>query len=159
MGDQNLFLGGVQTIVLDEMDTMLEQGFQRELRDIMYPLLYAASPKEVDKVPEKDSWGGTKTKKKSSNASGDATNLPLKDNAPQIVMTSATMTQSIQRLLGENPKTSKLAVNAKRLHGSQPGSAGNEKNSGSNAKLKFPPMKIVSTPGLHKAIPRLEQVF
>lgn len=157
--DGNLFLGSVQTIVLDEMDTMLEQGFQRELREIMYPLLYAASKKEVDSVPEKDSWGGTTpSKKKPSNASSDPTNLPLKENAPQIVMTSATMTQSIQRLLGENPKTSKLAVTAKRLHGSHPGGPGDD-SSGANAKLKFPPMKIVSTPGLHKAIPRLEQVF
>jgi superfamily II DNA/RNA helicase len=156
--DENLFLGGVQTVVLDEMDTMLEQGFQRELREIMYPLLYAASPKEVDSVP--DSWGGTKPgKAKPGKLSMDATNLPLKENAPKILMTSATMTQSIQRLLGENPKTSKLAVTAKRMHGSQPGSAGDEKNSGASAKLKFPPMKIVSTPGLHKAIPRLEQVF
>lgn len=158
--NENLFLGSVQTVVLDEMDTMLEQGFQRELREIMYPLLYAASPKQVDNVPEKDSWGGTKPAKKSpGKVSNDATNLPLKENAPRIVMTSATMTQSIQRLLGENPKTSKLAVTAKRLHGSQPGGAGDEKDSGANAKLKFPPMKIVSTPGLHKAIPRLEQVF
>ena len=90
--DGNLFLGSVQTVVLDEMDTMLEQGFQRELRDIMYPLLYAASPKEVDNTPEKDSWGGTKSKKNPTNASIDGTNLPLKENAPQILMTSATMT-------------------------------------------------------------------
>ena len=158
--DGNIFLGGVQTVVLDEMDTMLEQGFQRELRDILYPLLYAASPKEVDSVPEKDSWGGNKRAKNSpNNAASDATNLPLKENAPQILMTSATMTQSIQKLLGQNPKTSKLAVTAKRLHGSQPGDAGNEKGGGANAKLRFPPMKIISTPGLHKAIPRLEQVF
>lgn len=158
--DGNLFMGSVQTVVLDEMDTMLEQGFQRELRDIMYPLLYAASPKEVDSVPDNDSWGGTKpAKKNAGSASTDATNLPLKDNAPQILMTSATMTQSIQKLLGENPKTSKLAVTAKRLHGSQSGAGGDEKGAGANAKLKFPPMKIISTPGLHKAIPRLEQVF
>jgi len=154
--DGNLFLGSVETVVVDEMDTMLEQGFQRELRELMYPLLYAASPKEVDSVPEKDSWGGTTpAKKKNGKISGDVTKLPLKENAPQIVMTSATMTQSIQRLLGENPKTSKLAVTAKRLHGSQ----GDETDSGANVKLKFPPMKIISTPGLHKAIPRLEQVF
>jgi len=157
--DGNLFLGGVETVVLDEMDTMLEQGFQRELREIMYPLLYAASPKEVDSVPEKDSWGGTKpAKKQHGKISSDATNLPLKENAPQIVMTSATMTQSIQRLLGENPKTSKLSVTAKRLHGSQFGGPGDD-DSGAKAKIKFPPMRIVSTPGLHKAIPRLEQVF
>jgi superfamily II DNA/RNA helicase len=156
--DGNLFLGSVQTVVLDEMDTMLEQGFQRELRDILYPLLYAASPKEVDIAAEKDGWGGTKPKKKTTGGAltTDVTNLPLKQNAPQIVMTSATMTQSIQRLLGENPKTSKLAVTAKRLHGSHPGDAAEEKD---NAKLRFPPMKIVSTPGLHKAIPRLQQIF
>ncbi|VEU36591.1 unnamed protein product [Pseudo-nitzschia multistriata] len=160
--DGNLFLGSVQTVVVDEMDTMLEQGFQRELRDIMYPLLYAASPKEVDIAAEKDGWGGTRPVKKKAGKvvpNDNFSNLPLKENAPQIVMTSATMTQSIQRLLGENPKTSKLAVTAKRLHGSHPAANADEKDSGANAKLKFPPMKIVSTPGLHKAIPRLEQIF
>jgi len=60
----NLFLGAVQTIVLDEMDTMLEQGFQRELREIMYPLLYNAKSKEIDngdqQQKKKDGgWGGT----------------------------------------------------------------------------------------------------
>ncbi|OEU22041.1 P-loop containing nucleoside triphosphate hydrolase protein, partial [Fragilariopsis cylindrus CCMP1102] len=87
--DGNLFLGSVQTIIIDEMDTMLEQGFQRELREIMYPLL---------------------------------------------------------------------------LHGTN-GPSGNDKfdkqkqEQDRNQKLKFPPMKIISTPGLHKAVPRLEQVF
>ena len=173
--DGNIFLGSVQTIIIDEMDTMLEQGFQRELREIMYPLLYNASPKEVDNNGEKSKkkkedggWGeGTATNNKRTNSNkkiGSTTSLPLKENAPQIVMTSATMTQSIQRLLGENPKTSKLAITAKRLHGTN-GPSGNDKfdkqkqEQDRNQKLKFPPMKIISTPGLHKAVPRLEQVF
>ncbi|KAL3944542.1 MAG: hypothetical protein SGBAC_001362 [Bacillariaceae sp.] len=126
--DESVFLGGVQSIVLDEMDTMLEQGFQRELREILYPLLYTSKP-------DKDSKGP----------------LELKKTAPQIVMTSATMTQSIQKLIGDNPKTSKLAVTAKRLHG------GGEASQ--NPKLELPPMKTISAPGLHKAIPRLDQIF
>lgn len=126
--DESVFLGGVQSIVLDEMDTMLEQGFQRELREILYPLLYTRKPEKDSSVP-----------------------LEPKKNAPQIVMTSATMTQSIQRLIGDNPKTSKLSVTAKRLHG------GGETSQ--NPKLQLPPMKIISAPGLHKAIPRLEQIF
>ena len=135
--DGTVFLGSLNSIVLDEMDTMLEQGFQKELREILYPLLY----KETPVVPE--------------NSNGKDVNLPpMKETAPRIILTSATMTQTIQKLLGDNPKTSKLAVSAKKLHG------GNDPANSSYAnKLCLPPMRILSAPGLHKAVPRLEQVF
>jgi len=141
--NNNLFLGNLQSVVVDEMDTMLEQGFVRELREILYPLLYSASPKEIDEADKAP---------------------PVKESAPQIVMTSATMTQSIQKLLGDNPKTSKLSISAKRLHGSggtNPAAPGEQgiPAAGQSSKLKLPSMKILSAPGLHKAIPRLEQVF
>eukprot|EP00980_Cylindrotheca_fusiformis_P004168 scaffold909_cov135-Cylindrotheca_fusiformis.AAC.25 len=125
--DESVFLGSVETIVLDEMDTMLEQGFQNELRQILYPLLYAGKPDKDSTAPP-----------------------PLKENAPQIVLTSATMTQSIQKLLGDNPKTSKLNVAGKKLH------RGGEAQ---YSKLFLPQMKIIAAPGLHRAIPRLEQIF
>jgi superfamily II DNA/RNA helicase len=62
------------------------------------------------------------------------------------------MTQTIQKLLGDNPKTSKLHVSAKKLHGAS--DAGKAYN-----KLILPPMKIITAPGLHKSVPRLEQIF
>jgi superfamily II DNA/RNA helicase len=137
--DESIFLGSLQTIVLDEMDTMLEQGFQRELKEILYPLLYK---QEANKE--------TPTKKKTDND-----RLQLKEKHPRVVLTSATMTQSIQKLLGDNPKTSKLSVTAKKLHnGGQ-----QQEEQQAQAKLQLPPMKIISAPGLHKAIPRLSQVF
>ncbi|KAL3917213.1 MAG: hypothetical protein SGILL_004818 [Bacillariaceae sp.] len=139
--NNNLFLGNIKTVVLDEMDTMLEQGFARELREILYPLLYVGNPKDID-VAHDDPKATTE----------------VKDTAPQIVMTSATMTQSVQKLLGDNPKTSKLSITAKRLHkggNTDDGALGG----GQHSKLNLPSMKIVSAPGLHKAVPRLEQVF
>lgn len=133
--DGSVFLGSVQSIVVDEMDTMLEQGFQKELRQILYPLIF----KEVPEIPDEDN--------------GKPLPIPpLKENAPRIVLTSATMTQTIQKLLGDNPKTSKLTVTAKKLHGAS--GTGN-----AYSKLLLPPMKIISAPGLHKAVPRLEQIF
>jgi superfamily II DNA/RNA helicase len=135
--DGNVFLGGLDSIVLDEMDTMLEQGFQKELREILYPLLYTETPT----IPENN--GGKRIK------------LPaMKEGAPRVILTSATMTQTIQKLLGDNPKSSKLVMNAKKLHG------GNDPTTSSTSnKLLLPPMQIISAPGLHKAVPRLEQVF
>jgi len=132
--EEALFLGGLQTIVLDEMDTMLEQGFQRELRELLYPLLYSGTPKQDPLAPPPT----------------------LKEGAPRIVLTSATMTQSIQKLLGDNPKTSDLSLKAKRLHN---GASSSQGGAATAAKLILPPMKIITAPGLHKAIPRLEQVF
>ena len=41
--EQNVHIGSLQYIVLDEMDTMLEQGFSRELKEILYPVLYRKS--------------------------------------------------------------------------------------------------------------------
>jgi superfamily II DNA/RNA helicase len=134
--NNNIFLGNVRSVVLDEMDTMLEQGFARELRELLYPLLYSADPKEID----------------------DAEAMEMKDTAPQVVMTSATMTQSIQKLLGDNPKTSKLSISAKRLHTTGDGEEA-AADPRQHSKLKLPKMKIISAPGLHKAVPRLEQVF
>ena len=131
--EESVFLGSVNSIVLDEMDTMLEQGFQKELRAILYPLLYSGVAAEKDK--------------KGGNADASP-KLKLKETAPRVILTSATMTQTVQKLLGDNPKTSNLGVTAKRLHGDN-----------QYEKLQLPPMKIVSAPGLHKAIPRLEQVF
>lgn len=124
------------------------QGFQRELREILYPLLYAITPKEVDNY------------KIGSTSSG----VPLKETAPRIIMTSATMTQLVQKLLGDDPKRSKLAITAKKLHS---GSKADDVTTGSgkpsseqrSPMLKLPPMKIISAPGLHKAVPRLEQIF
>ncbi len=79
-------------------------------------------------------------------------------------MTSATMTQSVQKLLGDDPKKSKLSISAKRLYAGGKTSDGTPATGSSsseqqNSKLKLPPMKIISAPGLHKAVPRLEQVF
>jgi superfamily II DNA/RNA helicase len=138
--NNNIFLGNIGSLVLDEMDTMLEQGFARDLREILYPLLYSASPKEID---------------------ADTSNEPpsLKRTAPQIVMTSATITQSIQKLLGDNPKTSKLSIGAKRLHSTAGGEVDPATDPRLYSKLRLPKMKIISAPGLHKAVPRLEQVF
>jgi superfamily II DNA/RNA helicase len=134
--DEALFLGGLQTIVLDEMDTMLEQGFQRELRELLYPLLYSGTPSQDPLTPPE-----------------------LKEGAPRIVLTSATMTQSIQKLLGDNPKTSDLSLKAKKLYNSASSQAATTAAGANNNKLILPKMKIISAPGLHKAIPRLDQVF
>ena len=166
--DGYLFLGQVQTVIIDEMDTMLEQGFQAPLRELLYPLLYTAPASEIDSLAEAAQHGRQR---------GQDIQLPLKETAPQIIMTSATMTQSIQKLLGDDPKTSNLHINAKKLHSSGGSNKKGPNNDPSDSspqkqkqqqqqqqqklysKLVLPKMKIVSAPGLHKAIPRLEQIF
>lgn len=49
----NVFLGSVRHVVIDEFDTMLEQGFQSDLGTILHPLLYQKKviyPSEVDRL-------------------------------------------------------------------------------------------------------------
>jgi superfamily II DNA/RNA helicase len=118
----HVYLGDVQHVVLDEMDTMLEQGFQQDLTNILHPLVYQnASP-----TPE----------------------TPPVEAAPRIVLTSATMTQAVQRLVGNKQKSD--VVSAKRHFTKEPNS---------NNKIQLPQMQVITAPGLHRAVPRLKQVF
>jgi superfamily II DNA/RNA helicase len=124
----HIFFGDVQYIVLDEMDTLLEQGFQKELQQILYPLLWT---KPLDEE-----------------------NPQLKDGAPKIVLTSATMTKSIQKIVSRGDESKRNnddnTITAQR-HYTKPGS--------DKAKVILPKVNIIKAPGLHKAVPRLEQVF
>ena len=129
----HVFFGDVDYIVLDEMDTLLEQGFQNELQQLLYPLLW-----EKPMV--------------------DAANPVAKENAPRIILTSATMTQAVQTIVSrgdtQNQKQQKdndSTITAKR-HYTKPGA---EKG----PKMILPKVEIIKAAGLHKAVPRLEQVF
>jgi superfamily II DNA/RNA helicase len=136
--NQNVFLGDVQHVVLDEMDTMLEQGFQNDLGSLLHPLLYSDPTK-----PDPTS---------------------LKDKAPRIILTSATMTQQVQKLVGQSPGTSGAPVSAKK-HYTKPSTSADEQDQQSgttpsgSSKIVLPPVKVLTSPGLHKAVPRLKQVF
>jgi len=127
----HLFFGDVQYVVLDEMDTLLEQGFQKQLEQILYPLLW-----ERPMDPE---------------------NPISKKKAAKIILTSATMTQSIQKIildksqLRNNNNNQDTTVTATKSY-TKPGT---EKA----PKMILPRMEIIKAPGLHKAVPRLEQVF
>jgi superfamily II DNA/RNA helicase len=126
--DQNVFLGNVQHIVLDEMDTMLEQGFATELKALLYPVLYRKKPTDVLVDPVTDVHEGT----------------------PQLVLTSATMTQAILKMVGS--QTDVEGVTAKKLYQKK-------EESKQPALLVLPKMLVLKAPGLHKTIPRLQQVF
>ena len=47
MAASNIFLGSVSYVVLDEVDTMLEQGFQADIAKLLHPMLYQKSVKGV----------------------------------------------------------------------------------------------------------------
>ena len=128
-------------VVLDEMDTMLEQGFAPDLQHLLYPVLYHTKASPTTMIdPEKD----------------------LVDTAPAVIMTSATMTQAIQKMMGELQTDS--LVNAKK-HYTKPEETPSTTTPGGSVKyVKLPPMvlprmKIIKAPGLHKTVPRLKQVF
>jgi superfamily II DNA/RNA helicase len=138
---QHVFLGQVQHVVLDEMDTMLEQGFQGELREILYPLLYQSTDSNNMETHQKEQQQHQQ--------------LRLKSDAPRLVLTSATMTQAVQKLLGVKPKQDQeqqQVVSAKKHYVKDP--------SQPKPIIALPqPMQVITAPGLHKAVPRLEQVF
>jgi superfamily II DNA/RNA helicase len=125
----HVFFGDVQYVVLDEMDTLLEQGFQKELQQLLYPLIWEKPFDEDNPQP--------------------------KSGSPKIVLTSATMTQAIEKIVSrssarERGLNSDDTVTAKR-HYTKPGAE--------KAKMLLPPVNIIKAAGLHKAVPRLEQVF
>jgi len=121
----NVFLGSVRHVVIDEFDTMLEQGFQGDLGTILHPLLYQKKviyPSEVDR-------------------------LHLVEGAPQIVLTTATMTNAVRRLLADP------TVEPKKQYRAEP-----DPNKEVNIVLPKD-IRVLAAPGLHKAVPRLRQTF
>lgn len=128
--EKNIHIGSLQYIVLDEMDTMLEQGFAKELKQILYPTLYRKQEEQqID--AEKD----------------------LLADAPKIVMTSATMTQSIQKMIGDTDlNTGK--INARKHYVKRDVDEPIDRRG-----LVLPSMPVLKAKGLHKVVPRLQQVF
>lgn len=127
--DQNIFLGKLEHVVIDEMDTMMEQGFHRELRQLLYPVLYHKRPEQKIDVTS-----------------------DLQKDAPRMVLTSATMTQQVSKILGD---TTKEGINAKRHYRKLT----TDDSATDDGVIAMPPTQVLKAAGLHKAVPRLKQVF
>lgn len=125
---QNVFLGHLEAVVLDEMDTMLEQGFQSDLRQILYPILYHKTSK-ID--PDKD-WNGS----------------------PRIILTSATLTKAIQKLIGDNDQVVTAKKNYRNLNATT-----TSRDRADEPTVLLPQVPTLKAPGLHKAVPRLQHNF
>ena len=109
----NVFLGDVSVVVVDETDTMLEAGFQDDIAKLIHPCMYERGNPENG----------------------------LRDTAPQVVLTTATMTAAVKRLLSNE------ASNNRSVKGSE------------GAAIKLPPMRAIEGKGLHRSVPRLRHVF
>jgi superfamily II DNA/RNA helicase len=133
--EQNVFLGSVKFFVIDEVDTMLEQGFQADIGSVLHPLLYR----------HKGFFDSNKD---------NLDNVKLVPGAPQVILTSATMTNAVRRLLHDE------TVSKKRIIPKRNNDDGNKNNDGGDVKILLPKnIRILTAPGLHKAVPRLRQVF
>jgi superfamily II DNA/RNA helicase len=87
--------------------------------------------------------------------------VDLVADAPRVILTSATMTQAVQKMIGDSNDASGL-VSAKK-HYRKPEESGSSgaaaANGGGNPSIVLPNMKVLKAAGLHKAVPRLKQVF
>lgn len=136
--DGDVFLGSVRHVVVDEMDTMLEQGFQNDIGRLLHPMLYRK--KTV----------GTEEYKNGK--------LMLVEGAPQVLLTTATVTPAVRRLL-ESPE---LPFIPKRTYSKQNDDEEEEekKANPNTIKIALPrDIRVLAAPGLHRVVPRLKQVF
>ena len=129
----DIYLGSVRHVVIDEMDTMLEQGFQSDLGALLHPMLYKKRHVNIDEYKNDK--------------------VSLVEGAPQIILTTATMTPAVRRLL-DKPE---LPFQPKKVYGKQ----NEEDDSNPNSvKIALPrDIRILTAPGLHRVVPRLKQVF
>ncbi|KAL7438433.1 hypothetical protein ACHAXH_003452, partial [Discostella pseudostelligera] len=131
----DIFLGSVRHVVVDEMDTMLEQGFQSDLGKLLHPMLYKKKMVEIDE---------NKTGK-----------LKLVDGSPQVILTTATLTPAIRRSL-DKPE---LPFEPKKMYGKQSAKDADD-NTPNLVNIALPrDIRILTAPGLHRVVPRLKQVF
>ncbi|KAL3821801.1 hypothetical protein ACHAXA_008794 [Cyclostephanos tholiformis] len=147
----DVYLGSVRHVVIDEMDTMLEQGFQGDLGKLLHPMLYRK------KVVEAGEYRSGK--------------LLLAEGAPQVILTTATLTPAVRRAL-DRPE---LPFEPKRVYGKQNSNNSEKKNGGGGGvdddddeedanpnavKIALPrDIRVLTAPGLHRVVPRLKQVF
>jgi len=166
--DGNVFLGSCRYVVIDEMDTMIEQGFASDLKELLYPLLYRKkAEQEIDL--ERDYYANARGSSLEDDGDDDSNGGKASSSTPpQIVLTSATMTQAVQRVIGDDDRGAGGSVSAKRHYRKRGAEGGEVDGAGSNSKqqgggksrpLVLPKMKVIKAPGLHKAVPRLKQVF
>ena len=134
----DLFLGSVRHVVIDEMDTMLEQGFQNDLGRLLHPMLYQRKLVELDEYQK-----GT---------------VALVEGAPQVILTTATVTPAVRRLLDKPGQ----AFEPRSMYGRQKDRDDEEDyaNNPNAVKIALPKdIRIIAAPGLHRVVPRLKQVF
>ena len=132
----DIYLGSVRHVVIDEMDTMLEQGFQNDLGKLLHPMLYRKKIVRVDEYTKKG-------------------RLNLVEGAPQVILTTATMTPAVRRLL-DKPE---LPFEPKKVYGKQ-NEDDDESTPPNSVKIALPrDIRILTAPGLHRVVPRLKQVF
>lgn len=142
-------------IVLDEMDTMLEQGFANDLATLLYPLLYH---------------------KKQQITNQQKNNIidPVQDlvaDGPSVWLTSATMTQAVQKMMGDDTYHDQSIQARRHYVKSNSSNNYNVKDAADGkgreavvpeppqVKLVLPKMKVLRAAGLHKVVPTLNQVF
>lgn len=131
----DIFLGSVRHVVVDEMDTMLEQGFQTDVGKLLHPMLYKK------KVVEIEEYKNGK--------------LTLVEGSPQVILTTATLTPAIRRLL-DKPE---LPFEPRKMYGKQSVNDG-DGNTPNLVNIALPrDIRILTAPGLHRVVPRLKQVF
>ncbi|KAL9183641.1 hypothetical protein ACHAXT_004497 [Thalassiosira profunda] len=132
----DVFLGSVRHVVIDEMDTMLEQGFQNDIGRLLHPMLYK---KRTIRAEE---YKGGK--------------MALVEGAPQVLLTTATMTPAVRRLL-DKPE---LPFAPKKTYSKQNADEEEEEGPPDAVKIALPrDIRVLTAPGLHRVVPRLKQVF
>ncbi|KAL7573442.1 hypothetical protein ACA910_013759 [Epithemia clementina (nom. ined.)] len=129
------------------MDTLLEQGFAQDLRQLLYPILYHKKGNDQTIDVEKDYVGNN-------------------SKAPTLLLTSATLTQAVLKMMGtETKRQHDQDIAAKKLYvKTQPITEDDiqqqqQPESDYRGLLLPRNIQVLKGAGLHKIVPRLQQVF
>lgn len=136
----NVFFSQVNQVIIDEVDTMLTQGFGSDIRAVLRSVLAAnkrASLKSADAE------------------AGEAPELEVAREDVQLVMATATLTKAVRALLDD--VSAARAGGGKRSEGfniefSDPSNKTPRKFDGTEDRVK---MKIVEVDGLHRSLPNV----
>jgi len=121
----NVYLSQVSHIIIDEVDTMLTQGFGGDIRSVLRSVLR----KEINKESETND-GKTEEKK------------------VQIIMATATLTKAVRALLSDVSS----GASAFNIEFSDPDNVTPRKESDSDTRI---PINIVEVDGVHRSLPHI----
>jgi len=142
----NVYLSQVNTVIIDEVDTMLTQGFGSDIRAILRSVMGKKNSTSI--ISSSSSGSGGRNGSEIEMVEATSAKVVLPPRPVQLVMATATLTKAVRALLLD-------VEGGFNLEFSDPSNPTPKKIDGSESRVN---LKVVEVEGLHRALSNVRHV-